>query len=302
MKHRPRRICVARRLGTSLLGALVLFASACGGDDGSSSPTGGSGETEGSSDVLTHLPPPVARACGAGEQADDRFCVHECLADADPTTAQLEVVCEVTEIRAADDGATLEVELLPCSADGALPPGADACFDIHMNEARSAECINDDWPAEVEVVRAEGSVPGCRIEPRCKISTNRAVDCPDQPTVFDVCGDGTCALGEGCKDCPRDCGDCAEYPACDQQSDCDAPTRYCASPPVFDEGDGLCTVACDEFHPCPEWSATGARADCRDGFCVMGCDAVGDADCPTGTTCVDLGPIEAGGNVFLCMP
>ncbi|MBK6921714.1 MAG: hypothetical protein IPH07_30235 [Deltaproteobacteria bacterium] len=283
---------------------LLSFTQGCAAEDGAD---GSGGDTEapdsgtsGSDGIVTHLPPPVAYACGAGEIADDQFCVTSCLADADPIANGLQVECAATEIGTDAAGRTTETEMLPCDPGGVLPPGAAMCVDVRMDTARSAECINDDWPVEIVVVRADPSQVGCRIEPRCRLSQNRAIDCPGYEPPPDVCGDAVCALGEGCGDCPIDCGACSDYASCDAQADCGEPTPYCAAPPLFENGGGMCTVACDEFHPCPEFAETGTRAACMDGMCVLECDN-GDP-CPTGMGCVDLGPIAPGGNVLVCMP
>lgn len=285
---------LTRALGLAVL--VVLFP-ACGaepegGGDSTTSEVDGSGPGG-------ELPPPVTEACGAGEVSDDLLCLQACPADVDQIAAGLQVECDPTEIRSAADGTALEVDLAPCEPGPVVPAGRDACFSIILDDGLGGDCFEDGWQVRIEVTRTEGSEVGCRIQPRCQLSHNADIDCPDGPSPPSVCGDGLCVLGEGCSDCPEDCDACADYSSCDEESDCSDPTPYCATPKVFDDG-AMCTIACDGLHLCPEFVETGKRASCMDGACVVRCE--GDDECPAGMSCVDLGPIDPSGNVFVCMP
>jgi hypothetical protein len=109
-------------------------------------------------------------------------CMPACVADSDPTTPEtLDPTCSVTQNVPRGDGEFDEITLPACLADGALPEGADACYETRVGDAMHMDCIEAGFNLEFVIVRRDGvAVPaGTGVSAKCELSQSKAVDCPD---------------------------------------------------------------------------------------------------------------------------
>jgi len=113
-------------------------------------------------------------------------CLPFCLADADPSTPELDPSCHAARSEIVGDAGVVEMleePLPPCLPDGAgsriPPPGAVRCLDIVGDEELDGYCVERGWNAEARLLSVAPSSPSgdvC-IEVTCAVSLTPELDC-----------------------------------------------------------------------------------------------------------------------------
>lgn len=109
------------------------------------------------------------------------YCVDGCIADADPTTAQLDPQCEVIEAVPGEAPAavppcdTAEIDAAP---EPQLPVGASVCHAFLRGPELSEYCAEIGNNAELRIIRNSPSRDHACISIRCAPSEQPRFDCP----------------------------------------------------------------------------------------------------------------------------
>lgn len=105
-------------------------------------------------------------------------CFGNCAVDTDTATAGLQAFCEVARV---DLLASTRVMLPACEVVGAelqIPEGAPACFQVRTDDAIDPRCAAEGYNVEFEVVTAAADPPGVSYSSGCRLSADKAKDCP----------------------------------------------------------------------------------------------------------------------------
>ena len=173
-----------------------------------------------------------------------------------------------------------------CPADCGFCPGSGDCCEPHDSQGcdslATTTCVCEMDPYCCQAAWDEQCVG--------EAGSGCGAGCVTGPT----CGDGDCEAGEGCEDCPSDCGVCAPGDCCVPRSEpgCESPSIEAC---VCEADPFCCATAWDSLcvggakTPCGADCQT-APADCGDGLCdgSEGCELC-PADCGacgTGDCCV----------------
>ena len=215
----------------------------------------------------------------ASEDCDE---ILDCLAGCEGAAVCLQACVEAASTPAKSAYLALKA-CLDAHCEG---PVDDACFD--------AEVVDHCKSQYLECTACTPDCDGiqCGLDSTCGVSCGTCVGeasceqgvCVPPPAV---CGDGECEPGEGCADCPDDCGECCGDGLCADDEDCESCPVDCGICPI-ECGDDVC----DPTETCTSCAADCACADgeiCEDGLCAAAGD-IGDAcPCSEGLECLDLG-------------
>jgi hypothetical protein len=107
-------------------------------------------------------------------------CYPACVADTNPVTTELDPQCAVIQQSPNLEGGIDEVDVPPCEG-GAVPDGAEVCYEALTGDALSAACSQEGWNLELRFVRPPGvpAPPAAAFDVTCQLSTQNAIDCPD---------------------------------------------------------------------------------------------------------------------------
>ncbi len=107
-------------------------------------------------------------------------CYPACVADTNPVTTEPDPSCTITQVSPSPDGGVDEVDVPPCEG-GAVPDGAEVCYELLVGDALSPICAAEGWNLELAFVRSPGvpAPPAAAFEVTCQLSTQKEIDCPD---------------------------------------------------------------------------------------------------------------------------
>jgi hypothetical protein len=127
--------------------------------------------------------PALARVAEAIASSTRVMCMPACVADTDPEAPGWQVECSVEVEVPALGGGVEDFSLPPCdvgtSGDASIPAGEPACFATRTGAALREQCADEGYNLEFDVLWAGHKPQGATFLPRCELSDDKAVDCPD---------------------------------------------------------------------------------------------------------------------------